>query len=237
MKKLYYVPIIHTEPDLGSVATGINRISSVICGEERWNRHKQTVSDFWNSIANYIDSLGDINLKIYQDGLMADGELGLKIIEEGARRGSKNHEIVLKLIKKGGEIRKTEDPSLLKEEYGHILKLSQSKSFLERGLAYLQYKMRKARLMEERDKFIARTINETLQDGETAILFIGAYHNVFPRLSKDILVKEVKEQEKVKAYFDELIRGKDKNKFEKLAQYLVSPESPNESWVTNNKPG
>jgi len=237
MKKLYYVPIIHTEPDLGSVGAGINRVSSIICGEERWNRHKQTVSDFWNSIADYVDLLGDINLKIYQDGLMADGELGLKIIEEGAKGGSKNHEIVLKLIKKGGEIRKTEDPSLLKEEYGHILKLSQSKSFLEKGLAYLQYKMRKTRLMEERDKFIARNINETLQDGETAILFIGAYHNVFPRLSKDILVKEVKEQDKVKAYFDELIQGKDKNEFEKLAQYLISPESFKESWVTNNKPG
>lgn len=87
---------------------------------------------------------------------------------------------------------------------------------------------RKIRARKKRKSiyFIARTINETLQDGETAVLLIGAYHNVFPHLSKDILVKEVKEQEKVKAYFDELIQGTDKNKFEELAKYLISPENP-----------
>ena len=223
MRKLSYLPIIHMEPDLGSLAADLSRISSRIYGEERWNKHKQTVSDFWDSIANYFDSLDVAGFKIYQDGLMADGELGLKIIEEGAKRGSKNYEIVLKLIRKGAEMRKTEDPSLLKEEYEYIIKLSQSKSLLERGLAYLQYKMRKTRLTEERDKFIAKTINETLQDGEVAVLFLGAYHNVLPWLSQDIPVKEVKEHGKVKAYFEELIRGKNKNKFSELAKYLASP--------------
>lgn len=223
MRKLLYVPIIHMEPDLGSVAADLSRISSRVYGKERWNKHKQTVSDFWSSIANYFDSLDVAGFKIYQDGLMADGELGLRIIEEGAKRGSKNYEIVLKLIRKGAEMRKTEDPLLLKEEYEYIIKLSQSKSFLERGLAYLRYKMRKTRLTEERDKFIAKTINETLHDGEVAVLFIGAYHNVLPWLLGDILVKEVKEQGKVKAYLGELIRGKNKNKFGELAEYLTSP--------------
>lgn len=223
MKKLLYVPIIHMEPDLGSVASSVSKMSSEIYGEEWWNRHKQIVSNFWDSISDYFSSLETANFKIYQDGLMANGELGLKIIKEGARKGSKNHKVVLELIKKGGEIRKTEDISLLKEEYEHIIRLSQSKSFLGRGLAYLQYKMRKARLTGERDKFIAQLINKTLQEGETAILFIGAYHNVLPLLSKDIVVKEVKDQEKVKAYFQELIRRKDKNKFEQLAKYLTSP--------------
>lgn len=223
MRKLLYVPIIHMEPDLGSVASDLSGISSHIYGEERWNKHKQTVSDFWDSIANYFESLPVASLKIYQDGLMADGELGLKIIEEGAKGGSKNHEIVLKLIRKGAEIRKTEDSSLLKEEYEYIIKLSQSKSFLQTGLAYLQYKMRKSRLLEERDKFIAKTINGGLQEGEIAVLFIGAYHHVLPWLSEDVLVEEVKEQRKVEAYFEELIRGKNKNKFSELAKYLTSP--------------
>lgn len=215
------------EPDLGSVAPGVSKISSAIYGEERWHKHRQTVSDFWDSIADYFDSLPSANFKIYQDGLMADGELGMKIIEEGAKRGSRNHQIVLRLIKRGAGIRKTESTSLLKEEYEHIIKLSQSKSFFETGLAYLQYKMRKARLLKERDKFIAERINETLQNGETAILFIGAYHDVLPLLSKDIVVKEVKELERVRAYFKELVQGKDKEKFEELAEYLVSPVTLN----------
>lgn len=223
MRKLFYVPIIHMEPDLGSLAQDVGRMSSQIYGEERWNKHKQTVSNFWDSIAKYFDSLDAAQFKIYQDGLMVNGMLGLKIIEEGAKMGSKNHQIVLKLIKRGGEARKTEEASLLKEEYEHIIKLSQSKSLLQMGLAYLQYKMRKAHLTRERDKFIAGTINETLQEGETGVLFIGAYHDVLPLLSRDILAMEVKEQEKVKAYFEELIRGKNKNKFGELAKYLISP--------------
>jgi hypothetical protein len=115
MKKLLYVPIIHMEADLGRVAAIIDKRSSQMCGRERWDKHKETVSGFWDSIANYFDRPSVSNLKIYQDGLMIDGALGKKIIEEGSRKGSKNHEIVLKLMEKGAEIRKTEDLSLLKD--------------------------------------------------------------------------------------------------------------------------
>lgn len=223
MRKLLYVPIIHMEPDLGSLAPDIDKISGARYGQKRWEEHKKVILHFWHSISDFFDSLDITNLKIYQDGLMANGVLGLKIIQEGAKKGSKNHQIVLKLVEKGAEIRQTEEINLLKEEYEYIVKLSQSKSFLERGLTYLQYKMRKGRLLDERDKFIAKTINQTLQEGETAVLFLGAYHNVLPRLSEDIVVKEVKEQKKVKAYFDELIFGKDENRFEELAKYLTFP--------------
>jgi len=224
MKKLLYVPIIHMEADLGSVAAAIDKRSSQICGKERWNKHKKVVSDFWDSITNFFDLLNDAsNLKIYQDGLMIDGKLGKKIIEEGARKGSKNYKIILKLIKKGAQIRKTEDIHLLKEEYNNLIKLSQTKSFLERMLAYIGYRLRKDPLMEKRDKFIAQRINETLQDGEVGVLFIGVYHNVLPQISKEIIVYEVKEKNKVKAYFDELIWGRDEKKFNQLAEYLTSP--------------
>lgn len=194
-----------------------------MCGKEHWNRHKKAVSGFWDSIANFFDLLDASNLKIYQDGLMIDGGLGKKIIEQGARKGSKNHKIVRKLMEKGAKIMKTEDLSLLKEEYNSLIKLSQTKSFLEKMVAYIGYKLRKDPLMEKRDKFIAERINETLRDEEVGVLFIGAYHNVLPRISKDIIVQEVKERSKVKAYFDELVRGKDEKRFNELAEYLASP--------------
>lgn len=194
-----------------------------MCGKERWDKHKETVSGFWDSIANFFGRLSASNLKIYQDGLMIDGALGKKIIEEGASKGSKNHEIVLKLMEKGAKIMKTEDLSLLKEEYNSIIKLSETKSFLEKMLVYIGYKLRKNPLMEKRDKFIAERINETLKDGEVGVLFVGAYHNVLPRVSKDIMVYELKERSKVKAYFDELVWGKDEKRFNQLAEYLTSP--------------
>jgi len=223
MKKLLYVPIIHMEADLGSVAAAIDKRSSQMCGKEHWNRHKKAVSGFWDSITNYFDLLDASNLKIYQDGLMIDGEVGKKIIEEGARKGSKNHKIILKLMEKGGKIVKTEDLALLKEEYNSLIKLSQTKSPIEKMLAYIGYKLRKNPLMKKRDKFIAERINETLQDGEVGVLFIGVYHNVLPQISQDIMVQEVKKKSKVKAYFDELVWGKDKERFNRVAEYLVSP--------------
>lgn len=217
------MPIIHSLPDLGSIAPLIDQRSSEICGKERWHKHKETVALLWDSLSRYFDGVKAAKLKIYQDGLMASGELGRKIIEEGAAKGSKNHQIVLKLIQRGGEIRKTEDISLLKEEYEYILKLAQTKSPYEKGLAYLGYKRDKERLLEERDKFVADTINETLEEGELGVLFMGVYHEVLPRLSRDIEVQEVKERGKVKAYFEELLHGRDENRFNQLAEYLASP--------------
>ncbi|MBU4186523.1 MAG: hypothetical protein KKC23_10060 [Proteobacteria bacterium] len=221
MRKLLYVPIIHVDSDLGSIAPAIDKRSTQICGKERWERHKQIVSTFWDNIEEYFKKQDAGNLKIYQDGLMADGELGQKIIEEGAQKGSRNYRIVLELIRRGAEIRKTEDVALLKEEYNRILKLAQSKSLWERTTAYIGYRFHKGRLMMKRDKFIAGTINQTLKEEEIGVLFIGAYHDVIPLLADDIAIEEVKKTEKVREYFKMLISGGDKERFDELAEYLV----------------
>lgn len=226
MRRLLYVPVIHVESDLGSIAPTIDKRSTQICGRERWERHKQTVSTFWDNIEEYFKKLNAGNLKIYQDGLMAGGKLGRKIIEEGAAKGSRNYRIVLDLINSGGEIRKTEDIELLKEEYARILKLAQSKSLWERTTAYIGYRFRRDKLMDKRDRFIAKTIGETLRNGETGVLFIGAFHDVTPYLVEDIHVEEVKNPQKVRDYFRTLISGGDEEKFDELSKYLVqSPRS------------
>lgn len=222
MRKLLYVPVIHVDSDLGSIAPAIDKRSAEICGRKRWEKHKQTVTTFWDDIEEYFKNMDAANLKIYQDGLMADGDLGKKIIEEGARRGSRNHRIVLDLINSGGEIRKTEDIALLKEEYARILKLAQTRSLWERATAYIGYRVHKDRLMEKRDRFIAKTINETLKEEERGVLFMGAFHEVSQYIAKDIQVKEVKNIEKVRTYFKELISGKNKGKFDELTEYLGS---------------
>lgn len=223
MRKLLYVPIIHMESDLGRAAPEIDRRSASLCGEKRWARHKAAVSAFWQRVADYLSDIEATSLKIYQDGLWAGGELGRKIVQEGARRGSKNYEIILDLMKRSAEIRATEDASLLKEEYEHISRLTQATSPAQRTPAYMEYEAHKERLTRERDKFIARTINETLGEGEVGILFMGAYHNVLCHLAPDIAVERLKEQEKVKAYFDQLTRGRYDEEFEQLAEYLASP--------------
>jgi len=222
MRELLYVPVIHVDSDMGSIASDIDKRSANICGEERWKRHKQSVTIFWDKIEEYFKKLDAGNLKIYQDGLLADGELGQKIIEEGARKGSRNFRIILDLMRRGGEIRKTEDVKLLKEEYNRILKLAQTKSLWERTTAYIGYRIHKDRIMEERDRFVAETINETLKEEERGVLFMGAFHEVVQYIAKDINVKEVKNIQKVRAYFKELMSGKNKEKFDQLTEYLTS---------------
>ena len=90
--------------------------------------------------------------------------------------------------------------------------------------ASLRYKLIENKLLKERDNFIANRIDETLGDRETGILFIGAYHDVIPKLPQDIEIKEVKKTEKVKEYqklLSNLRQGKEH--FRRLTEYLISP--------------
>lgn len=223
MRRLLYIPIIHMGPDLGSVAAALDEMSASFYGEERWAKHKETVAQFWANIADYFAGVDATNLRIYQDGLPADGELGKKIVKEAAKRDSKNHQIIVNLMKRGADIRKTEDIALLKEEYESITKLNQAKSSTDRKRALANYKVGRNRLTRERDKFIAKTIDKTLKEGETGVLFMGSYHDILPHLSKDIVVEQVKEREKLNAYFEELLSGKNEKRFKQLAEYLISP--------------
>ena len=219
MRKLLYIPIIHVDSDLGSAAASVNKRSVEICGKERWERHKEVVTLFWDKISDYFRKIDPEGLEIYQDGLMADGQLGRRIIEEGAKRGSRNYQIILDLIERGGEIRKTEDIELLKKELHRILQLAQADPEMEADAA-LQNRLDGERLMEERDRFIAKTINETLNN--QGPLFMGAFHNVLSHLADDIEVVEVKSSRKVKEYFATVISGGEGEKFDQLAGYMVS---------------
>ena len=220
MRKLLYVPIIHTRGDMGSLGPALERKSASLVGDKRWTEHQEAVSRFWRAVEDCLLSLEGSPLVIYQDGLAADGELGRRVVEEAARRGSLNHRLLLHLANGGADIRKTEDPSLLLEE----LKLARQEAGAQGPSQEL--KARRARLLEERDRFISRTIAETLKEGETAVLFIGAYHDVLPYLPEDISVEPLKEPDKVRLYLEELTSGGDPQRWRHLADYLASPIPP-----------
>ena len=222
MRRLIYIPIIHTDADMGSLASALDQSTAALCGEERWERHKATASGFWQMVSDHLKTLDAKSLKVYQDGFASDGDLYKKIIAEGLRRGSKNYEIIFNLLNRGAEILSTEDMALLQEEYEYISQIIKAKTLSQRRFAYKEYESRKSQLTMERDRFIARTINETLEDGEAGLLFIGAYHDVVPRLAKDIVVEQLKERETVKAYFDELMYNRDERNFERLTRYISS---------------
>jgi len=223
MRTLLYVPIIHTSSDLGSLAKDVTKRGIVELGQEVWNEHLKTVEGFWNAILLYFMYIDELGLKIYQDGMVAGGEIGQKIVEEGTRLGSKNYELVARLLKQGAILIKTEDFNLVKEERDRLLTLTKAKSVTQKLIAFIKYKLVKNRLLNKRDRFIAQRINETLNDGERGVLFIGAFHNVKNFLPGDIQIKEIKDAQRVREYYRLLpFYHKHKEQSQELSRYLIS---------------
>lgn len=228
MRILYLVPIIHTSSDMGSIVASLSERGAAALGKELWHQHLETVARFWDSITQFFNSLEISGLKVYQDGLVADGEDGLKIVSEGVRQGSANYRIISGLLQRGATLIKTEDISLVKKEHGYIIKLSDAKSRLEKETAALRYRLVQRNLLEERDNFIAKTIDGTLWKGDTGILFIGAYHDVLSQLPADIQVVQIKEVTRVREYhraLTEISARKQSEYLQQLAEYLASPIS------------
>ena len=222
MRTLLYVPIIHTEADLGSVGADMAKRGLKEFGETLWKRHQETVLGFWDAIAGYFDSIEVTGFKVFQDGMAADGELGMTIVREAVKTGSRNYQIVSELIRKGAILVKTEDIDLVREERDWILKVTQAKSRAQKLDVAMQYKLAKKNLLDKRDKFIAKQINDTLQEEGRGILFIGAFHNVRKWLQRDIAVEEIKDINKIREYQKLLpFYRSNKERAERLRMYLM----------------
>lgn len=223
MRKLIYVPIIHVSADLGEVASEIDKRAGSSFGKEDWKKHKEAISGFWDSIARYFFSMEVKDFKIYQDGMVADGEMGMKIVSEGEKKGSNNYKIVSRLVKRGAQLVRTEDFSLVKKEYDYIIKITKAKKIVKKIMAALNYRFHKKKLLRERDESIAETIDKTLGEGETGILFLGAHHKIVSKLPEDIDIMEVKKRDIINKYQKAFLSKRDKEKLDKLAEYLSSP--------------
>lgn len=193
MRKLILVKIVHTSADMGSMGEGLIKEGMAKIGKEKWLENQRRIENFWNELEKEIGAL-DLNYsrtRIYQDGLPCSGELGLRIVRETAEKGSRNYQIVRKLIGRGAKIEATESPELLRKEYEHIKAIVASTDVREKAEAMEKYEQLKDKLILDRDAFIAKAIDSTLQNDETGLLFIGAAHNVIPLLAKDMEVKSL----------------------------------------------
>ena len=227
MRTLLVVPIIHTSADLGTLANDVAKGCIAACGENSWAQHKADVATFWGMIAGYFETMAVAGMKIYQDGMIADGALAQKIVGEGVTSGSLNYELVARLLARGAVLIKTEDLALVKQERDSIVALTQAASIIRVVIALIKYKLVKHRLLHQRDAYIAARIDATLGQDETGILFIGAYHAVTGNLARDITTRAVKDPQKVKEYQQLLpSSAKHKVRFEALREYLRAPIQP-----------
>ena len=220
MKKLIYVPIIHTaDTDLGSLAPDVEEKATQLLGE-RWERHKKIVEEYWEGIGKYFEGRNLKGVKIFQDALPAWGKEAEIIIDKLAKTGSPNYRLLEKFVSQGAILQKTEDFALLKQEYQLTKELMLHKSFFWVILAFLKYKLKKEKLLEARDRYIAAQINQNLKEGETGVCFLGAYHQVLPKLSKAINVIQVKRPSKLREYYQKLIANKG---MKEVNHYLRKP--------------
>lgn len=185
MRILVYVPIVHLPEDMGSLSEAIKRKYIDRHGLRGWERHLQEVEELWRKIAEGLQALplAGRKVRLYQDGLPICGR-EMEIVREVAEAGSKNHKLLLDLIREGAVLTGTEDPKLLLEEHDRI-----KKDQVTGEPAYDQ-------LMEKRDRFISERVNQTLEQGEIGVLFIGALHRVEAKLPKDIEVRHLFRPEK-----------------------------------------
>jgi len=195
MRRLIYIPIVHTEDNMGSLAEFMKEEYERKYSRQKWQEHIKAVKDIWAKIREKVMGL-DLDwqkVRIYQDGLPVSGGKEQLIVKTLAERGSLNHMLIMELAQKGATIEGTEDPELLKAEYANILKIAQAKSLSERDRLIEQYNLEARELLSKRDQFIADRINHTLKNGETGILFLGLMHQAHRLIPRDIAILNIKD--------------------------------------------
>lgn len=221
-RTLVYIPIIHTDPDLGSLASGLEEKAVKLLGSY-WGEHKKTVAGYWQEITRFLERKTFTEVLVFQDGLPAGGETAQAIIEKLAQAGSPNYQLLEGLVKMGARVQKTEDPELLKQEYQLTKDLVARKNFVSAVFDFFKYKLKKNKLLSARDEHIAKQINQNLKEGETGVCFLGAYHDVLSKLAGDIEIVLAKDPGKVKEYYRRLTKGETRGAVNDLARYLTRP--------------
>jgi hypothetical protein len=189
LRKLIYVPVIHTEADMGSVAEPLKKEYIKRYGTEKWDEHTGAINSMWRGIRQRIFDLGlDYRkTKIYQDGLPVCNK-ELAIASDLAQAGNENYKIILELVQRGAKLIGTEDPGLLLEEYNYIKDVTKINNIEEKDKVIQKYEKKAWDILKRRDEYIANRIAKTLLEEEIGILFMGMRHRVDEKLPKDVEV-------------------------------------------------
>lgn len=175
MPRLLYVPILHTEKEAGAIAK--------IAPPLHEKQSQLLLKEMWDGIQKKIEDLKPEwkKLRIYQEALPLCGQ-EKKIVKELAEKESLNHRLLTTFMERGSHLEGTEDANLLLKEYDLLSKLFHLKG----GKKDLkEYQKSSEETLIQRDQFIAGRVRETLQEGETGLLFMGIRHKVDQLLKAD----------------------------------------------------
>jgi hypothetical protein len=187
-RTLLYFPIVHSQTDMGGLSDSVRKVTLQKLGERVWRQKVNLIGRFWREIENIIDtlSLSYAQTRLYQDGLPVCGK-EIDIVTEIAKKGSPNHLLLARLMRKGAMVMGTESAELLIEEY-NLIKRTLEAGNVPKALDIEAMQKAASAILAKRDTFIAERIAQTLQSGETGILFLGILHNLVGLLPEDINV-------------------------------------------------
>jgi hypothetical protein len=176
---LIYVPIIHSEADLGGVGDEVRRQFEEVLGAEAWTHRYASVEGMWEGLRAKLLALplSWPDIRLFQDGLPVCG-WERQIVSDLAAKGGRNHQLLTALMERGATLMGTEDPALLVEEYRRIQRLTLAAQRNEPDQVAEELKREGEELLRRRDSFIAHRIDTTVQAGETGLLFLGLFHRV-----------------------------------------------------------
>lgn len=179
MRVLIYVPIVHSEVELGSMAGEARRRFEEIFGTAAWERRFASVDAMWEGLQTKLRALPIAwrSTRLYQDGLPVCNH-ERKIVRDLAANGSRNHQLLAELMERGATLMGTENPELMVKEYRRVQNLVKASQERAPDAVVEELRNEGETLLGERDAYVAHRIATTLQDGETGILFIGLLHRV-----------------------------------------------------------
>jgi hypothetical protein len=187
-RTLIHFPIVHTQADMGALQESVARATLEKAGRAGLARKTAAIDQIWTEIEAAIDALPlplD-RVRLYQDGLPVCGREAA-IVTELAQAGSRNHQILLRLMAQGAVLMGTESGDLLVQEYQLAKQSLTTRPPRAAGVAATRRALNET-LLQRRDQFMAQRINETLKSGETGILFLGMLHSVEGYLHPDVKV-------------------------------------------------
>lgn len=189
MRKLIYVPIVHTTVDLGPLLPAAKAEFLKRYGPKEWQEHTDSVRSFWEGLRERISGLelDYVNTYLYQDGLPVCGR-ELAIVTDLAGQGSLNHQLLVWLVEQGATLTGTESPEILVQEYELARAALAAPEGQQRQEAMEEYRRKGHELLARRDDYIRQRIAATLPEGRTGLLLIGLMHRVDEGLPKDISV-------------------------------------------------
>lgn len=189
MPILYYVPIIHSVEDYGSLGPAIKNAFIAKTGQAMFDELQKEIHAYWEIVEERIDeAIPDAQgLIIYHDGFPAgDREKILTLFGHmhSDNPESPNFQLVEKLLARGAVLEGTEDMNLVVQQLKIYQRAAEAPCPDEQAKILAAESACSKEILKLRDVFIAKRIHDTLPDSRKGILFIGRDHNVVTELKK-----------------------------------------------------